>query len=258
MRPDGVVVVFPDRQRLAGMGERGEQGLVQQFVAEAAVEALDEGILLRLARRDVVPFDRCSCDQRRIAMLVSSVPLSETHMAGRPRAAMRASSSRTTRSPAARCRRTSARHSRVKSSTIAKMRNRRPSVKTSDRSPCSSAGWALAGSSSGPACPAPACARHAGAPAAAPRDRAGGASCGSCGALAREQNMQPPVSEPTAAARPTPAGVPGPQHRQAAGCGSGPRRDPLRSLNTPAARSPPSGSRRVPHMGPWAVARVLW
>jgi hypothetical protein len=32
-------------------------------------------------------------------MLVSSVPLSETHMAGRPRTAMSASSSRVTRSP---------------------------------------------------------------------------------------------------------------------------------------------------------------
>ncbi|ESZ54411.1 hypothetical protein X729_28500 [Mesorhizobium sp. L103C131B0] len=38
------------------MWERGEQRLVQQFVAQAAVEALDEGILHRLARRDVGPF----------------------------------------------------------------------------------------------------------------------------------------------------------------------------------------------------------
>ena len=57
MRPDGVVIVLPDRQHFAGMGERGEQRLVQELVAQPAVEALDEGILLRLAGRDVVPFD---------------------------------------------------------------------------------------------------------------------------------------------------------------------------------------------------------
>lgn len=39
------------------MGERAEQGLVQQIVAQAAVEALDKGVLLRLAGSDVVPID---------------------------------------------------------------------------------------------------------------------------------------------------------------------------------------------------------
>jgi hypothetical protein len=60
---------------------------------------------------------------------VSSAPLSETHIAGRPREAIRASSSRTTRSPGNEVSGTSARHFRVKSSTIARMRNRRPSAK---------------------------------------------------------------------------------------------------------------------------------
>src|SRR2546423_13017593 len=62
-------------------------------------------------------------------MPVSSVPLSETHIAGRPREAIRALSSRTTRRPGSEVSPTSARHSRVKSSTIARMRNRRPSAK---------------------------------------------------------------------------------------------------------------------------------
>jgi len=57
VRSDGVVVVLPDRQGLAGLGERSEEGLVEQLVAQSSVEALDEGILLRLARRDVMPFD---------------------------------------------------------------------------------------------------------------------------------------------------------------------------------------------------------
>jgi hypothetical protein len=39
------------------MGERAEQRLVQQLVAQTAVEALDERVLLRFARCDVVPFD---------------------------------------------------------------------------------------------------------------------------------------------------------------------------------------------------------
>ena len=34
-----------------------EQRLVQQLVAQTAAEALDEGVLGRLARRDVMPVD---------------------------------------------------------------------------------------------------------------------------------------------------------------------------------------------------------
>ena len=39
------------------MGERAEQRLVQQLVAQTVIETLDKGVLLRFARRDVVPFD---------------------------------------------------------------------------------------------------------------------------------------------------------------------------------------------------------
>src|SRR5471030_1728325 len=42
VRPDGVVVVFPDCQSLASMSKRGEQSLVQQLVTQFAVETLDE------------------------------------------------------------------------------------------------------------------------------------------------------------------------------------------------------------------------
>ena len=59
MWPDGVVVIFPDREGLAGMGERSEQRLVEQLVTQSSIEALNECILLWLARRDVVPFDPC-------------------------------------------------------------------------------------------------------------------------------------------------------------------------------------------------------
>lgn len=47
------------------------------------------------------------------------------------------------------------------------------------RSRGSSAGWDLAGSPSAPLFPRPACDHHDGAPAAVPRDRAAGTSCGS-------------------------------------------------------------------------------
>ena len=41
------------------MIERSEQCLVQQLVAQPCVEALDEGILLWLAGRDIMPFNPC-------------------------------------------------------------------------------------------------------------------------------------------------------------------------------------------------------
>ena len=84
-------------------------------------------------------------------MLVSSVPLSLTIIAGGPRRAITASSSRPTRAPDNEVSATNARHSRVKSSTIARMRNRRLSVsvsltKSSDQrwfGPCGNVNGAL-------------------------------------------------------------------------------------------------------------------
>jgi hypothetical protein len=50
-----VVVVDPPAFDGPGLGERGEDLLVQALVAQAAVEAFNEAILLGLARRDVIP-----------------------------------------------------------------------------------------------------------------------------------------------------------------------------------------------------------
>src|SRR3546814_12514961 len=58
MRPHMVVVGAPEPQHRAGMAERREQRLVEALVTHAAVEALDIAVLLRLARRDLVPLDR--------------------------------------------------------------------------------------------------------------------------------------------------------------------------------------------------------
>ena len=96
------------------MGKRAEQCLVQQFVAETAVEALAEGILLRLAGLDILPGNTALVRaQARIAFEVSSVPLSDVTAAGRPRPSMIRSSSRATRAPESELSATSARHSRV-------------------------------------------------------------------------------------------------------------------------------------------------
>ena len=58
MWPDMIVVVLPERQLNAGMTNAGEQGLVEAFIPELAVEALNECVLGWLARRDVVPVNR--------------------------------------------------------------------------------------------------------------------------------------------------------------------------------------------------------
>jgi hypothetical protein len=63
-----------------------------------------------------------------MAFEVSSVPLSLTIVLGLPQATRRRSSSRATRMPEIEVSGTSARHSRVQSSTTARMRMRRPSM----------------------------------------------------------------------------------------------------------------------------------
>ena len=57
MRAVVIIVVAPCRNQLAGMAQAVEEMLVQALVPQAAVEALDEAVLHRLARRDVMLFD---------------------------------------------------------------------------------------------------------------------------------------------------------------------------------------------------------
>lgn len=54
MQPDRVVIVSPERQLPAGVVQCVEDLLVQEFVAQAAIEALDKGVLLGLARIDIM------------------------------------------------------------------------------------------------------------------------------------------------------------------------------------------------------------
>ena len=82
MRALGVVVDPPGFNRSPGAGQVSEQVLVEAFVAEPAVEAFDEPVLLRLAgAMECHSTDRSSC-QRRMACDVNSVPLSLTIIAG--------------------------------------------------------------------------------------------------------------------------------------------------------------------------------
>ena len=55
---DGVIVGPPGVDDRPSVGDVTEQMLIEAFVAEPAVEALDEPVLLRLAWCDIVPQHR--------------------------------------------------------------------------------------------------------------------------------------------------------------------------------------------------------
>src|SRR5262245_56497734 len=57
VRTFGVVIASPLLELDARMAERTEQCLVQKLVAQATIEAFDEGILLRLTGVDMVPVE---------------------------------------------------------------------------------------------------------------------------------------------------------------------------------------------------------
>ena len=52
-----VIVLPPCADDLAGMTVAGEQMLVEALIPEPAIEALDEAVLHRLSRCDIVPLD---------------------------------------------------------------------------------------------------------------------------------------------------------------------------------------------------------
>jgi len=57
VRPYRIVVDAPRRDDPPSLGERGEYLFIQIFVAHRTGEALDDGILCRLTRRDAALFD---------------------------------------------------------------------------------------------------------------------------------------------------------------------------------------------------------
>src|SRR5215210_4729554 len=122
----GVVIGNPGRDQLTRVIQAEEQALVQQLVPHAAIERLAIAILHRLARGDVVPLNPVLGTQARMAFEVNSVPLSETIIPGLPRRAINGVSSRATRLPEIEVSGIAARHSRVTSSTMFRIRKRRP------------------------------------------------------------------------------------------------------------------------------------
>jgi hypothetical protein len=60
MRSFGIVVDAPTFDYSASLGEAVKDLLIQAFVSKASVEALDECILRRLSRCNIVPFDASS------------------------------------------------------------------------------------------------------------------------------------------------------------------------------------------------------
>lgn len=95
----------------------------EHCAAEPAVEALHVTILHGLARRDVIPVHL-------VILAPASIAIS-----GLPRLESKPSGSQATRAPDSEMSATNVRHSRVKSSTTVKMRNRRPSMKASTTKP---------------------------------------------------------------------------------------------------------------------------
>jgi hypothetical protein len=57
VRPVGVVVLLPYLDQPTSARQVAEHVRIEALVAEATVQALDEAVLHRLARRDVVPLD---------------------------------------------------------------------------------------------------------------------------------------------------------------------------------------------------------
>ena len=79
-----VVVVAPEGQLAAGFGQAGEYLLVEAFVTQAAVEALDVALLLRFAWVDVMPFDAIVVGPLQDGLGDELRALSETIHAGFP------------------------------------------------------------------------------------------------------------------------------------------------------------------------------
>jgi hypothetical protein len=118
------VVAPPVFQHQTGPHQGREGGLVRKLVAQAAVEAFDEGVLHGLTRRNLVPAELglLGPAQDRIAGQLRAVVADN-----RPGPAAGADQQiKLTREPESEVSATAARHSRVRSSKTARMRKRRP------------------------------------------------------------------------------------------------------------------------------------
>jgi hypothetical protein len=182
VRPGVDVVVFPGRQHGTRLRERGEQRLVEEFVAEPGVEALDECILGRFAGRDVVPVDLLLLAKAQhghsgqLGAVIGHAHCWPTapgdddfQFAYDPQAGQRGVGDE---------------RQALAGEVIDHGQNAEtPTIGEGIRQEIgnrgSSAGWFPAGSPAAPRCQVPVCACRAGETAAAPRDRDDETSCGS-------------------------------------------------------------------------------
>ena len=98
-RPDLVVVEPPALEQAPSVSEVLEDLLVQHLVAQAADEALDEGVLLGLAGRDVVPVETGAVGPRQDRARGELGAVVADDLVGAPRTTSSRSSSRATRCP---------------------------------------------------------------------------------------------------------------------------------------------------------------
>lgn len=91
-----VIVLSLGRQDVAGVGQGQEQGIIQAFIAKSSVEAFHEGVLLGLARSDVMPCDAGwaatpnpwkqegtqSCEKRRVTKDLCGISLPQNPYQG--------------------------------------------------------------------------------------------------------------------------------------------------------------------------------
>ena len=191
-------------------------------------------------------------------MLVSSVPLSETQPFGRPRRAISASSSRATRTPDSEVSGISARLSRVKSSTMARMRKRRPLLKQSDTKSSDQRSLGPLGSASGAhARLRRVCGHHAGALAASLHGKVVETVCGPCDIPRVSAAHASDGSRNGAACAPMLECAAARRCRRPGGCGSASMHDPRPVSCTPAARSPHAPHRHEPRPPVWRRASPL-
>src|SRR3984957_5004062 len=103
-----------------------EQALVEKLVAHAPVEALTKAVLHRLSRGNEMPDDPVVLPPGEHGVRGELGPIVGHDHAGLPRRSIKTVSSRATRRPEIDVSGIAAKHSRVTSSTMFRMRNRRP------------------------------------------------------------------------------------------------------------------------------------
>lgn len=121
---DLIIGLSPVGEDAPGLVDVAEDVLVEALVADAAIEALDVGVLDGLAGPDTLQSDAVAEAKPSSLRLTNSGPLSVTIVLGLPRLAITSSRTATTLSAVSEKAGAMARHSRVRSSTMLSIRKR--------------------------------------------------------------------------------------------------------------------------------------